>query len=93
MGYPVTDETPTPDGVGRYNHFIGGSVYWTPATGAHEVHGPIRAKWASMGWETSALGYPTSEVYPVSDGFRTDFQGGSLLKSAVTGLVTSNLTR
>src|SRR5437879_7890732 len=41
LGYPVTDETGTPDGVGRYNHFQGGSIYWTPGTGAHEVHGAI----------------------------------------------------
>ena len=34
LGYPLTDETGTPDGVGRYNHFQGGSVYWTPGTGA-----------------------------------------------------------
>src|SRR5215207_7282221 len=39
LGYPLTDETITPDGIGRYNHFQGGSVYWTPTTGAHEVHG------------------------------------------------------
>jgi hypothetical protein len=61
VGYPVTDETGTPDGIGRYNHFGVGSIYWTPATGAHEVHGAIRDKWASMGWERSYLGYPTSD--------------------------------
>src|SRR4030095_3498212 len=33
LGYPLTDETGTPDGVGRYNHFQGGSIYFTPATG------------------------------------------------------------
>ncbi|MBL8208728.1 MAG: M4 family metallopeptidase, partial [Blastocatellia bacterium] len=59
LGFPLTDESRTPDGVGRYNHFQGGSVYWTPATGAHEVHGAIRDRWASLGWERSALGYPT----------------------------------
>src|SRR5205823_14949036 len=37
LGYPVTDETGTPDGVGRYNHFNGSggaSVYWTAQSGA-----------------------------------------------------------
>ncbi|MGW2834648.1 LGFP repeat-containing protein [Streptomyces sp. NPDC001286] len=61
LGYPLTDETGTPDGVGRYNHFEGGSVYWTPATDAHEVHGAIRDLWASMGWERGYLGYPVSD--------------------------------
>ena len=55
LGYPVTDESGTPDHVGRFNHFEGGSIYWTPQTGAHEVHGAIRALWASLGWERSGL--------------------------------------
>ncbi|MEU4039659.1 LGFP repeat-containing protein [Streptomyces collinus] len=49
LGYPLTDEMGTPDGVGRYNHFENGSIYWTPETGAWEAHGAIRDKWASMG--------------------------------------------
>lgn len=62
LGYPTTDETGTPDGVGRFNHFQAGSIYWTPGTGAHEVHGLIRAFWAAAGWErNSALGYPISD--------------------------------
>ena len=39
LGYPTTDETGTPDGVGRFNHFQHGSIYWTPTNGAHAVHG------------------------------------------------------
>lgn len=62
LGYPTTDETGTPDGIGRFNHFQAGSIYWTPATGAHEVHGLIRTFWAAGGWErNSALGYPISD--------------------------------
>lgn len=61
LGYPTTDETGASDNIGRYNHFQGGSIYWTSTTGAREIHGVIRAKWASMGWENSYLGYPTSD--------------------------------
>jgi len=62
LGYPRTDETSTPDGIGRFNHFQGGSIYWTPATSAHEVHGLIRDRWASLGWERNPqLGYPISD--------------------------------
>lgn len=62
LGYPRTDETGTPDGVGRFNHFQGGSIYWTPSTSAHEVHGLIRDLWASQGWERNVqLGYPVSD--------------------------------
>ena len=34
LGYPTTDEWPTPDGVGRFNDFQGGSIRWHPDTGA-----------------------------------------------------------
>ncbi|PRQ10262.1 hypothetical protein C1Y63_12440, partial [Corynebacterium sp. 13CS0277] len=37
LGYPTTDELTPPDGVGRFNHFENGSIYWTPSTGAHIV--------------------------------------------------------
>lgn len=64
FGYPVTDELSTPDGVGRYNDFANDtSIYWSPATGAHEVVGSgwgFRAYWASRGWERSSLGYPAA---------------------------------
>ncbi|NAZ78350.1 hypothetical protein GTQ99_23505, partial [Kineococcus sp. T13] len=49
MGFPTTDDSPAKGGF--YTHFQGGSIYWSPATGAHEVRGAIREKWASMGWE------------------------------------------
>jgi LGFP repeat len=66
LGYPTTDELGTPDGVGRFNHFQAGSIYWTPSTWAHEVHGLIRGYWADHGWErNAALGYPiTDELIP-----------------------------
>ena len=61
LGYPLTDETGTPDGVGRFNHFEHGSIYWTPSLKAHEVHGAIRDLWAANGWERGRVGYPTSD--------------------------------
>lgn len=80
LGFPLTDETGTPDGIGRYNHFEGGSIYWTPNTGAHEVHGAIRDKWASLGWETGRLRYPTSDERegPNGHGRISQFQGGAI---------------
>jgi uncharacterized protein with LGFP repeats len=88
LGYPLTDETGTPDGVGRYNHFQGGSVYWTPGTGAHEVHGAIRDKWEAMGWETSYLGYPVSDEEGLANGGRISaFQGGNITWNLNTGPV------
>src|SRR6266571_3716939 len=94
LGYPLTDETTTPDGVGRYNHFQGGSVYWTPGTGAHEVHGAIRGKWSSLGWERSFLGYPTSDELITEDGTGrySEFQHGSIYWSPATGALACRET-
>ncbi len=78
LGYPITDETGTPDGIGRYNVFQGGSIYWSPSTGAHEVHGRIRDAWADLGWEAGELGYPIADTVTVTDGLRSDFQRGSI---------------
>ncbi len=77
LGFPLTDETVTPDGQGQYNHFQGGSIYWSPSTGAFEVHGAIRDRWASLGWEQSFLGYPVSNEMDFDAGGRISvFQHG-----------------
>lgn len=89
LGLPMTDETTTPDRVGRFNHFaLGGSIYWSPATGARPVYGAIRTRWAALGWETGRLGYPTSGEYGITGGRRSDFQHGSVSWIARTGSVT-----
>ena len=87
LGYPLTDETGTPDGVGRYNHFQGGSIYWTPSTGAHEVHGDIRGKWEALSWERGFLGYPLTDETGAPDGVGryNDFQGGTIYWSPLSG--------
>lgn len=82
LGFPVTDETGTPDGIGRYNHFEGGSIYWTPNTGAKLIYGLIRAKWAELGWETGRLGYPRTDELATqgtnSRGRYNLFEGGEI---------------
>jgi len=75
----VTDELSTPDGGGRYNEMQGGSIYWTPSTGAH----------SAQGWERGTLGYPTSDEHSVPGGRQSDFQGGSLFWNSSTGAVSS----
>ncbi len=96
LGYPTTDETGTPDGVGRFNHFssthslgnVNGSIYWTPSTGASSIHGAIRAKWASLGWELSFLGYPVTDETGTPDGvgrFNHFSNSGSIYWTPSTG--------
>jgi stage II sporulation protein D len=86
MGFPTTGDTRTPNGVGYYNHFQGGSIYWTPFAGAHAVRGEIQKKWASLGWESN-LGFPTSSDArtPNGAGYYTHFQGGSIYWTPSTG--------
>jgi len=91
VGYPTTDELGTADGLGRFNHFSRGwSIYWTAATGAHEVHGGIRAHWQALGSERSYLGYPTSDELSVPGGARTNFQRGYILWNNATGRATDH---
>jgi hypothetical protein len=87
LGFPTTDERRTPGRPGAFNHFQSGSVYWSPSTGAHAVYGAIRERWARLGWENSALGFPTTSEYAISGGRRSDFQGGSITWTPARGAV------
>ncbi len=86
LGLPATDETSTPDGIGRFNHFQGGSIYWTPNTGAMMVRGAIRNLWAQQGWENSSFGYPIADEHrkvvfnPINkpSEFWSEFQNGAI---------------
>lgn len=95
---PVTDETTTPDGVGKYNHFNGnGSIYWHPRTGPMEVRGGIRARWAQTGWERGVYGYPTSDEMNISQNpwqWYSDFQNGVIFfqENAVVEPATAGLS-
>lgn len=75
LEYPTTRELGTPVKPGRYNHFMGGSLYWSSATGAHAVWGAIRNEWANTGWESGYLGFPASDELKCSDGVGTTSEG------------------
>ena len=88
LGYPVTDEFCGLRGGGCGQHFPGGSLYWSPTTGAHVVHGAIRNRWAAMGWENGRLGYPTTEEYGVRGGIAMRFQHGTITWVQRTGRIS-----
>ncbi len=67
LGSPISPERTATDGVGRYRRYQGGSIYWSPQTGAHEVHGAILDKWVSIGSE-SGYGYPITDEVVAPDG-------------------------
>ncbi|WP_424188257.1 AbfB domain-containing protein [Actinokineospora sp. G85] len=82
---PITDSTGTPASPGAFNHFSdGGSIYWSEATGAHQVWGAIRSHWEALGWERSYLGFPTSSEFQVGNLRRSTFQHGGIDHNPVT---------
>ncbi|MBB4197218.1 hypothetical protein GGD83_001004 [Rhodoblastus sphagnicola] len=99
LGYPTTDETTTPDGIGRFNHFLRvtngaeASIYWTPKTGPVEIYGDIRKRWAQLGWERSSFGYPITPEFQEYQGTpirSQQFEHGKLWWSPKTGVTTEN---
>ena len=100
FGYPTTDVTNLRAG-GQYLHLrnlgVGDdrSIYWHPATGAHEVSGLVRRKWSELGWEKGHLGFPTDAPKPYtapntdSGSTAQQFQGGLLISQPRKGTYTS----
>ena len=80
LGFPISDELTTPDGIGRYNVFEGGMIYWTPQHGAHPVSGPILLEWASSGYERGKYGYPVTDPIENTNGLEMEqkFEHGTL---------------
>jgi hypothetical protein len=84
FGYPITDESGTVGGRGRFNHFRAvhlpsepeASIFWSPVTDAHEVHGGIRLSWSQQEWEHGLYGYPVSDEFQDGDGRRNNFEYG-----------------
>jgi hypothetical protein len=95
FGYPLTDELPTRDPRGKFYHLRAvhlpgkpeASIFWTPETGAHEIVGAIRARWAALDWDQSPLKFPINHEVPTFDGIgRTQqFEGGMISFHPDTG--------
>ncbi|AKK04039.1 LGFP repeat-containing protein [Corynebacterium epidermidicanis] len=79
LGYPATDEEGTPDGIGRYNRFALGMIYWHPNHGAHPITGDKLFQWTYSGYEQGVWGYPTGDSTRQNDGwFRQEFEKGPI---------------
>ena len=95
LGKPAGAETRAAGG-GRVRRYTRGAIYWSLATGAHALFGPIHDKYKSLGAEGGKLGYPVTDVDPRADGgTQTLFRHGFILGRAddtVTASVMSNAT-
>ncbi|MDR6622964.1 hypothetical protein [Sinomonas atrocyanea] len=91
MGYPTTGEVPGLKSGGVYQMYQGGALVWSPATGAHQSTGAIRSRYAQLGYENGAMGYPTSDEVPglTGGGVAQSYQGGAIVWSPATGAFES----
>jgi hypothetical protein len=86
LGFPRTSEMTGAHGVGRYNHFANGSVYWFPLLGAYIVSGAIKDKWVELGAESGPLGFPVADVEDLGvHGVQQRFQHGVIFYLAARG--------
>lgn len=88
LGYPTSSEICGLKDAGCYQSFQGGNIHWSAPTGAQPTrYGAILTSWAASGFESGALGYPTSgEVCGLKDsGCVQSFQNGQIHWTAGTG--------
>ena len=76
LGIRAQAEQDTPGG--RYAIYNGGRIYWSPATGAREIHGSIFSVWAQSGATSGPFGFPTTDVTGDSRVRYSTFQGGGI---------------
>jgi GH25 family lysozyme M1 (1,4-beta-N-acetylmuramidase) len=89
LGYPTSSgDTCGLVNGGCFQMFQGGSIVWSPTTGAQlSTWGAIRNTWANLGYQNSRLGYPTTgEVCSSSNSCTQKFQGGSISWGMSTGI-------
>jgi LGFP repeat len=77
FGAPISGEEATTRG--RVSFFAdGGAIYWSGATGAHEVHGLIAKTYREAGGDASCLGLPVSDEEPKGAGRLSRFEHGQI---------------
>lgn len=78
LGFPAAPELPLKD-LGRFSRFEGGSIYWSPLSGAWAVRdGPVMDAWRDTGYENGHLGFPLGDEFAVPGGIQQNFQHGHI---------------
>jgi hypothetical protein len=85
LGFPQTDELAGARPGSRVSRFEGGAIFWSPTTGAHEIHGQIYIRYLYLEAERGFLGLPISDEESVPGGRKSEFQGGTLYWSGDSG--------
>lgn len=90
LGTAVSPIAPAKGGF-EHARFVNGALYSSPGGEVWAVLGEIYKAWQEYGLDTGELGLPTSDEYRVPDGWRSDFEFGSLIFNEATGVVTKVL--
>ena len=85
LGLPVAATQCDLAAGGCARAYAGGSIYWSPSSGAAVVTGEVRTGWWANGGITGPMGYPIADSGPITGGAAGAFQGGSVYWSAGTG--------
>jgi len=85
LGPPATDIGCGMVRGGCGQQFRNGSLYWSPATGAHPTYGAIRTFWMAQGWERGPLGYASGEMSCDASSCTQSFEGGDVTWTAAAG--------
>lgn len=90
LGPVVAAEKANSDGRGRVARYQNGNIYWTPTTGAHEVHGDILTEFGKQAGVNGVLKYPTSDTLTSSDkkSKYSNFENGRIYFRGAAGTFT-----
>ena len=88
VGLPTADAAAVPQVPGgQVVSFTGARIYWSAATGAYELTGPVLSRYLD-GRVAATLGLPTSDVVPVPEvvgALTATFGNGRIYWSSTTG--------
>ncbi|WP_369257522.1 reprolysin-like metallopeptidase [Geodermatophilus amargosae] len=87
LGYPAGTQLCGLRDGGCLQSFQGGTVYWSPGSGAHAVTGAVAGAFAAQRWEQGLLGYPVTGASAGPAGTVQRFQGGTLTVDPRSGRV------
>ena len=87
LGYPTSDEVGGLRNGGSSQNYQGGTIVWSPNSGAQISVGGIRTVWGSTGYQNGLLGYPTSnEIGGLKNGgVYQMYEGGAIIWSPASG--------
>lgn len=93
LGYPLMDQDCALTPAGCLQHYQGGTILWSQDTGAHVVSGTIRDAYAALKWQSSSLGYPTSDQSCAGSTCQQQFQQGTIYSSPAGAFATTEPIR